>query len=83
MARLFARRYYPGEIGWNLQSIEQVPLSELPDGRARTHLEKRAKAGEDVYAYQSGGSLGTWCVWLVNERVTVREFAARFGEVGR
>ena len=78
MARLFKlRRLHPGEVGWNLYSIELVPETELPKGPARDELIKRAKAEEDVYASQSGGSLGTWCVWLVNERVSVREFVER------
>jgi hypothetical protein len=62
------------EISENVASIEAVPRSLLPDGPARTTLLALASAGLDVYCYQSGGTLGTWCVWLEHDRYRIAEF---------
>ncbi len=62
----------------NITSILDVPRDLLPVGPARSALYDRAAAGEDCYAYQSGGSHGVWCVWLDDQRIPVTEYVAGF-----
>lgn len=58
----------PHEIRENVGSIEACPERCL-SGDDRILALEWARQGLDVYAYTSGGSIGTWCLWLVNRRI--------------
>ncbi len=71
---------HPDEAPCNVASIHSVPQHILPPGRIRNHLVALAAEGRDVYAYQSGGPHGTWCVWLETIRVPIVEYVATFAQ---
>lgn len=77
----------PDEVARNLKGIMDVPPDVLPHGNARVTLMALASSAYDVYAYQSGGASGTWCVWLGpladvaadhNGRVTVADWIQQY-----
>jgi hypothetical protein len=47
----------------NAASILAIPLEQLSDLGARDELVRRARAGQDVYAYQPMGD-PLWVVWV-------------------
>lgn len=56
------------EIADNVASIKACPERVL-SGHDRTFALHWARQGYDVYAYTSGGSIGTWCLWLADRRI--------------
>ena len=56
-------------IAENVASIEAVPAHLWPSEQDRIFALHFARHGYDVYAYTSGGSRGTWCLWLDHERI--------------
>lgn len=68
----------------NVATIKQAPRAVLPDGPARAHLMRLAAAGCDVYVYQGAGlnGSGVWNVWLIDRRVPLADYAARYAGRG-